>query len=34
VKNAWYMAAKVVGAMSGETINLNNSLFAMATKRG
>jgi 2-polyprenyl-3-methyl-5-hydroxy-6-metoxy-1,4-benzoquinol methylase len=34
VKNAWYMAAKVVGAMSRETINLNNSLFAMATKRG
>lgn len=32
VKNAWYLAAKVVGAISRDTINLNNSLFATAIK--
>jgi 2-polyprenyl-3-methyl-5-hydroxy-6-metoxy-1,4-benzoquinol methylase len=32
VKNTWYLAAKVVGAISGDAINLNNSLFATATK--
>lgn len=31
-KNAWYLTAKIVGAVSGEAINLNNNLFATATK--
>ncbi len=33
VKNAWYLGAKAVGAISGQTINVNNSLFAAATRR-
>ncbi len=32
VKNAWYRAAKAVGAVSGQAVNLNNSLFATAIK--
>ena len=31
-KNAWYLTAKIVGAISGQAINLNNNLFAKATK--
>ncbi len=32
-KNAWYLAGKMVSAITGDKVNANNNLFAVATKR-
>ncbi len=31
-KNSWYLLAKLTGALTQQTVNLNNNLFAVATK--